>query len=212
MIEHVLEDDLVIANLTGLNPNVMYELAVRHSVRLPVISLAEESTVLPFDISDERTLFYVNDIAGVTNLIPALDKMAQEALGDSKPDNPVYRAAKNKIMKELNPQDDVQSYILERLDRFESILQKKDAGVPLSSQKNKYQYVIQGSLKKGSLSKHDRDSLINEILNSTKNGIIKSESQSITVIVDSKKEVMEIEKYMLGSSNFLTVEIEIQLA
>ncbi|WP_212645487.1 hypothetical protein [Delftia sp. PE138] len=89
---HILNDDLVIANLTGLNPNVMYELGVRHATGKPVITISENDTKLPFDVADERTIFYTNDMYGVGELTAQLTKSLQE-VDDSQPhDNPVTRA------------------------------------------------------------------------------------------------------------------------
>lgn len=122
VIEHLLEDKIVIANLTTLNPNVMYELAVRHCVRLPVISLAEAGTTLPFDLSDQRAVFYENDMQGVFNLIPELEEAIQAAIEDKSPTNPVYLAAKRQVMEELKPEGDYESYIVERLDGLEKLL------------------------------------------------------------------------------------------
>lgn len=125
VIDHIIKDDLVIANLTTLNPNVMYELGVRHATRKAVISLAENGTNLPFDISDERTIFYKNDMAGVNDLKDRLINMIDEAILDEEPDNPIYRVVKQNIMKKVHPSDDFQSYILERLDGFEKLLKRE---------------------------------------------------------------------------------------
>lgn len=126
LIKRVLEDKLVIANLTGLNPNVMYELAVRHAVRKPVIIMAEEGTRLPFDISDQRTIFYSDTLAGVELAKQELKKKINFALQDEKPDNPIYSALQSEqIFQQLDPANPL-SVILERLDKMESKISQSD--------------------------------------------------------------------------------------
>lgn len=58
IIKFILDSDLVIADLTNANPNVMYELGVRHSSGRPALIMAHRGENLPFDISSYRSLFY----------------------------------------------------------------------------------------------------------------------------------------------------------
>lgn len=57
IIKHILEDQLVIADLTEHNPNVFYELAIRHLIRKPVIHLIQSESEIPFDVMMSRTIF-----------------------------------------------------------------------------------------------------------------------------------------------------------
>lgn len=121
VIEHILEDDLVVVNLTDLNPNVMYELAVRHCTCLPVVVLAESGTKLPFDISDERTIFFNNDMYGVVDLKPRLISAIASAIDeDIEPDNPVIRVSQTKVLRDAAQVDDAQGALLRKLDYIES--------------------------------------------------------------------------------------------
>ena len=122
VIQHLLEDELVVANLTELNPNVMYELAVRHAKRLPVVCVAENGTKLPFDIATERTVFYDNDMAGVEKLKTKLANVIKEAIADKKQDNPIYGAVTDNVIHDAIQHYQIQPHILERLDDISSRL------------------------------------------------------------------------------------------
>lgn len=99
VIKRIIESELVIANLTNLNPNVMYEVGIRHCARKPMIVVAREGTILPFDLSDERTIFFQNDMSGAEELKEQLRKMIPKTLDEGITDNPVYRVVDVDLIK-----------------------------------------------------------------------------------------------------------------
>jgi hypothetical protein len=56
VIQHILDDPLVIADLTGWNPNVFYELAIRHMLRKPLVQIIEKGNQIPFDVAATRII------------------------------------------------------------------------------------------------------------------------------------------------------------
>lgn len=58
VITKIFQSDLVIADLTNINGNVMYELGVADTLQKPVIMICENNTHLPFDKYDQRTIMY----------------------------------------------------------------------------------------------------------------------------------------------------------
>jgi YheO-like PAS domain-containing protein len=56
VVRHISTDALVVADLTGHNPNVFYELAIRHSLRKPLIQLIAQGEQIPFDVREMRTI------------------------------------------------------------------------------------------------------------------------------------------------------------
>ncbi|MCY7818848.1 hypothetical protein [Bacillus inaquosorum] len=133
IIMRLLNDEIVIANLTDLNPNVMYEIAVRHAIRKPIVSLCEEGTILPFDLYDERTIFYRNDMHGVIDIKDEFEKYVKGALSEDNPDNPIYRAAtENIIAKHIKENSPEQFDLYSKLMDIESIVKSKQYNQPYS--------------------------------------------------------------------------------
>lgn len=58
IIQSLVTSPIVVADLTDHNPNVFWELGVRQSFKHNTITIAEEGTKLPFDVSPKATIFY----------------------------------------------------------------------------------------------------------------------------------------------------------
>jgi hypothetical protein len=57
VIQHIVDDPLVVADLTGWNPNVFYELAIRHALRKPLVQMIKRGEQIPFDVAGTRTVY-----------------------------------------------------------------------------------------------------------------------------------------------------------
>lgn len=58
MLRLIVKSLLVIANINGRNPNVMYELGIAQALNKPVILVADNPTNIPFNIKSQRFLIY----------------------------------------------------------------------------------------------------------------------------------------------------------
>lgn len=56
IVRHLMQDPLVVADLTGGNPNVFYELAIRHLSGKPFVQLISNGETIPFDVAGMRTI------------------------------------------------------------------------------------------------------------------------------------------------------------
>ncbi len=56
VIQRIVDDPLVVADLTERNPNVFYELAIRHAIRKPLVQIIKKGEQIPFDVAGTRTI------------------------------------------------------------------------------------------------------------------------------------------------------------
>ena len=77
----ITDSDVLIADLTELNPNVLYELGLRQAILKPYILIASKGTDLPFDLKDSRTIFYdIKDLNSMATARKELKNHLNEAL------------------------------------------------------------------------------------------------------------------------------------
>ncbi len=102
IIENLVSADIVIADLSGRNPNVFYELGVRHAVNNNTILIADDLDDIPFDLRGLRTITYKWDAEQMLKLQKSLKAAIVEILKKSdKIDNPVRRYLYNREVEKL---------------------------------------------------------------------------------------------------------------
>lgn len=95
VLEYLLKSRLVVADLSYHNPNVFYELAVRHATGKPIIHIKRTSDPIPFDNKDFRTIDIAFDdkfdiLAQIETVRSAIAQFSRQSLsaGDNS-DNPL---------------------------------------------------------------------------------------------------------------------------
>lgn len=85
----LMHAQFVIADITYPNPNVFYELGIRHAIRPGTILIREKVNFsIPFDISHLRYIEYTREISAMDNLSRQLKRSFQfYDKNPSKPDN-----------------------------------------------------------------------------------------------------------------------------
>lgn len=84
IIPPIYNSDIVLADLTGLNPNVMYELGIAHSLNKKTIMITRDNlSTLPFDLKQYRAKDYSTHFKKFQELIDYLNKNFHGAVDGS---------------------------------------------------------------------------------------------------------------------------------
>ncbi|MBS1575765.1 MAG: hypothetical protein JST09_10720 [Bacteroidetes bacterium] len=102
IIEHIVDAELVIADLTEKNPNVFYELAIRHAIRKPLVQMIRKGDIIPFDVAATRIIQF--DLHNLDSVASAKEEISNQIksleAGNSDFHNPISVSLDLKVLKE----------------------------------------------------------------------------------------------------------------
>lgn len=80
--EHINKARLLIANLSGKNPNVFYEVGLSHALNKKVILITQSMNDVPFDLRHLRCIVYEDSMDGASKLKDVLIQTIRELLNE----------------------------------------------------------------------------------------------------------------------------------
>lgn len=76
----IVNSKIIIADITGRNPNVFYELGIAHTLGKTVILITQNEDDIPFDLNRYRHIIYKDNIEGCEILFTELKKSIQNII------------------------------------------------------------------------------------------------------------------------------------
>lgn len=130
IFQHVIEDEVCVADLSFLNPNVFYELGVRHALEKPVIHIAHDAIRLPFDTAQHRVAFFNLNSWQSMEVLKAqiagqLDTIERDGF---EPSNPLtHSRGRRKLTQSADSKDKLIADLMSRVDGLENNMRSMSA-------------------------------------------------------------------------------------
>lgn len=131
IIEQIISADLVVADLTGSNPNVFYELAIRHSYRKPAIQIIKGGIKIPFDVANMRTISYETTLSGADIAKKEMSKIITAIESGETIHNPVSEVSALISFTENSSSENAEiiSTLLLEVQQIPDVLQKLESNI-----------------------------------------------------------------------------------
>jgi hypothetical protein len=126
IINRLVNSSLVVADLTEQNPNVLYELAVRHAFGKPYIQMIMGDERLPFDVQGVRTIRYNHfDLGSADAAKKSLCGMAANAGAGLFADSPLTYALNLQDLRQSGrPEERGIAEIIDELQDMKRVLRR----------------------------------------------------------------------------------------
>ena len=159
IIEHIVDAELVIADLTDKNPNVFYELAIRHATRKPLVQMIKKGEIIPFDVAATRIIQF--DLQSLDSVASAKEEIISQVksleAGKNEINNPISVSLDLKLLKESgNIEERSLADIVEAISDLRLAVTSMDKGVASPKQLDELKQMIE-SLPSKLESKYEPD-------------------------------------------------------
>lgn len=122
IINYLKTTPMVVADMTGHNPNAFYELGFRQALELPLVPIIQTGNKLPFDVISQRTVFYNLSVGKIEQSKRELKAKMKSFENFEMPEN---RAERSLTLDDLNDN------LTKKLNKILNLLEKQQSYSPL---------------------------------------------------------------------------------